>query len=61
MRFLRNWHTPDELRRFGIENPKAYVAELVSAGYGIKNEKREVGMFHVSCYKWDGTRKMSGY
>lgn len=56
---LRNWRTPGELKsRLGIPNPEACLTQLLNEGYGIKKEKREVGMFHVLCYRWDGTRKM---
>lgn len=59
LNFLRNWRTLGELKsRFGIGNPEAYVSELVAAGYGIRQEKREVGLFRVPCFKWNGTLKM---
>lgn len=56
--FLRNWRTPGELKnRFGIQNPEAYFSQMEAEGYGMKKEKREVGLFQVLCYKWDGTWK----
>lgn len=58
---LRNWRTPGELKsRLGILDPEAYLTLLMEEGYGIKTAKREVGMFRVLCYKWDGTRRISG-
>ena len=56
--FLRNWRTPGELKTcLGVQEPEAYILQLEAEGYGIKSETKEMGLFQVICYRWDGTRR----